>query len=105
MNGADAFGLFASCHDFADGRGLAKRMECVQLAGAVVLPWAIKSGSKLQALHTLREVRLGLRGAAHRLQYVCLMFSLLIPSPANAIDGPLTPEQSLLYLRTEPGLK
>src|SRR5258706_3246347 len=105
MNGADAFGFFASCHDFADGRVLAKRMECVQLAGAVVLHWAVKSGSKLRALHTFRDVRLGLRSPARRLQYVCLIVSFLIASPANAIDGPLTPEQSLAYLKTEPGLK
>src|SRR5258706_4980009 len=105
MNGADAFGFFASCHDFADGRVLAKRMECVQLAGAVVLHWAVKSGSKLRALHTFRDVRLGLRSPARRLQYVCLIVSFLIGSPANAIDGPLTPEQSLAYLKTEPGLK
>jgi len=30
-----------------------------------------------------------------------LLFSL----PARAIDGPLTPEQSLQYLKTEPGLR
>src|SRR5438034_633611 len=34
---------------------VAKRMECVQLAGAVVRAWALESGSKPSALHTLRE--------------------------------------------------
>jgi hypothetical protein len=34
----------------------AKRMECVQLAGAVVAGSAFESGNKLQALHTLREL-------------------------------------------------
>ena len=34
----------------------AKRMECVQLAGAFEPPAAHESGSKLHALHTLREV-------------------------------------------------
>src|SRR6266536_5833469 len=33
----------------------AKRMECVQLAGAFGPPTAHESGSKLHALHTLRE--------------------------------------------------
>src|SRR5438552_14330512 len=32
---------------------------------------------------------------------IWFLFSL----PARAIDGPLTPEQSLQYLQTEPGLK
>ena len=33
-------------------------------------------------------------------------FSVLSPHfTARAIDGPLTPEQSLTYLKTEPGLK
>src|SRR2546429_7261247 len=31
--------------------------------------------------------------------------SLLIAFSSQAIDGPLTPEQSLQYLKTEPGLK
>ena len=31
-------------------------MECVRLAGAVVTYYERKSGSKLHALHTLREV-------------------------------------------------
>src|SRR5882762_1080147 len=33
----------------------AKRMECVQLTGAFGPPNAYESGSKLDALHTLRE--------------------------------------------------
>jgi hypothetical protein len=37
---------------------VAKRMECVQLAAAFELPCINESGSKLHALHTLREVRL-----------------------------------------------
>src|SRR5882724_1652770 len=36
---------------------------------------------------------------------VFILIWLLLVSPARAIDGPLTPEQSLLYLKTEPGLK
>src|SRR5260221_676122 len=35
-------------------RNCAKRMECVQLAGAVARAGWSKSGSKLHALHTLR---------------------------------------------------
>ena|ERR1035437_153513 len=38
----------------------AKRLECVQLAGAVVRRGWFKSGSKLHALQTLRAVRLRL---------------------------------------------
>src|ERR1017187_9796574 len=38
----------------------AKRLECVQLAGAVVRRWWSESGSKLHALQTLRAVRLRL---------------------------------------------
>ena len=38
----------------------AKRLECVQLAGAVVRQDSFKSGSKLHALQTLRAVRLRL---------------------------------------------
>src|SRR5438876_9144333 len=34
-----------------------------------------------------------------------LAAGLLATSSALAIDGPLTPEQSLQYLKTEPGLK
>src|SRR5260370_23724777 len=30
---------------------------------------------------------------------------LLFSWPARAVDGPLTPEQSVQYLKTEPGLK
>ena len=35
---------------------LAKRMECVELAPAVGWVLRVESGSKLHALHTLREV-------------------------------------------------
>src|SRR6266568_4097401 len=34
----------------------AKRMECVQLAGAFGPPIAYENGSKLHALHTLRDI-------------------------------------------------
>jgi putative membrane-bound dehydrogenase-like protein len=34
-----------------------------------------------------------------------MFFSLLLASAAYAIDGPLSPEDSLKYLKTEPGLK
>src|SRR4051794_39838103 len=34
-----------------------------------------------------------------------LLFLLLLPATINAIDGPLSPEDSLKYLKTEPGLK
>src|SRR5437588_8192540 len=34
-----------------------------------------------------------------------LVADILITSSAMAIDGPLSPEQSLKYLKTEPGLK
>jgi len=34
----------------------AKRVECVQLAGAFECPFAVESGSKLPALHTLRAI-------------------------------------------------
>ena len=36
----------------------AKRMECVQLAGAFGAPLLNESASKLDALHTLRDMRL-----------------------------------------------
>src|SRR5882724_5779991 len=39
---------------------LAKRVECGQLAGAFGPPTSPQSGSKLHALHALREVRLRL---------------------------------------------
>jgi hypothetical protein len=53
--------LWMNCH--------AKRMECVQLAGAVVKRGRLKSGSKLHALQTLRAVRLRLcRAVALRLE-------------------------------------
>src|ERR1035437_1920809 len=42
----------------------AKRLECVQLAGAVVRHGRPESGSKLHALQTLRAIRLRLRRAA-----------------------------------------
>ena len=35
--------------------GDAKRLECVRLAGAVCTGWTFESGSKLAALHTLRD--------------------------------------------------
>src|ERR1035437_6121632 len=38
----------------------AKRLECVQLAGAVVIPGCFESGSKLHPLQTLRAARLPL---------------------------------------------
>src|ERR1035438_3120859 len=47
--------LWMNCH--------AKRLECVQLAGAVVRRGWSESGSKLHALQTLRAVRLRLRRA------------------------------------------
>src|SRR6266571_5077238 len=37
---------------------LAKRVECGQLAGAFGPPTASQSGSKLHALHALRDIRL-----------------------------------------------
>src|SRR5216683_7091416 len=39
---------------------LAKRVECGQLAGAFGPPTALQSGSKLHALHALRDIRLRL---------------------------------------------
>ena len=42
----------------------AKRMECVQLAGAFRPPAAHKSESKLLALHTLREAVTGWKAGA-----------------------------------------
>jgi hypothetical protein len=48
--------LWMNCH--------AKRLECVQLAGAVVRRGGFESGSKLHALQTLRAVRLRLCRAA-----------------------------------------
>jgi hypothetical protein len=38
--------------------GHAKRLECAQLAGAVVRQGGFESGSKLHALQTLRAIRL-----------------------------------------------
>src|SRR6266516_4885441 len=43
----------------------AKRMECVQLAGAFVRGWRFESGSKLHALHTLRDFHAGSLGTRH----------------------------------------
>jgi hypothetical protein len=45
----------------------AKRLECVQLAGAVVRRGWFESGSKLHALQTLRAVRLRLCRAVVKL--------------------------------------
>src|SRR6266496_6849179 len=42
--------------DFAGGWHLAKRMECVELAPALVRRGWSKSASKLDALHTLRAI-------------------------------------------------
>src|SRR5216684_2836635 len=40
----------------------------------------------------------------HRAVSAMFLAGLLVPH-CSAIDGPLTPEQSLQYLKTEPGLK
>jgi len=44
--------------------GCAKRLKCVELAPAFESPTTNESASKLDALHTLREVRLRLCGCA-----------------------------------------
>jgi len=47
-------------------REVAKRLKCVQLAGAFEWPGAYESGSKLHALQTLRDIRLRVCRAALR---------------------------------------
>jgi hypothetical protein len=54
----------------------AKRLECVQLAGAVVSKEWLKSGSKLLALQTLRVVRLQLGYRLSPLGFPGLLFWL-----------------------------
>jgi hypothetical protein len=46
----------------------AKRMECAELAPALEPAWTTESGSKLRALHTLREI--GLRQASRVAKYL-----------------------------------
>ena len=50
--------------------GYAKRLECVQLAGAVVKRGRAESGSKLHALQTLRARERPSRTTIRRLTYV-----------------------------------
>src|SRR6266542_1060163 len=55
-----SFKLLASCEAFPRSCGLAKRMECVELAPAFLRGWWSDSASKLNALRTLRAIRLRL---------------------------------------------
>src|SRR5882762_603296 len=65
------------------------------------LPW---SGPEPTQASTQRQTR-GRAVEAGSALPAALLTWLLIASSAHAIDGPLTPEESLKYLRTEPGLK
>src|ERR1035441_4338401 len=74
------FVLWMDCH--------AKRLECVQLAGAVVRRWWSVSGSKLRALQTLRAVRLRFCILAPLRWFNC---GFQDDAPGDGIPGPNLP--------------
>src|ERR1017187_4783807 len=90
----------------------AKRLECVQLAGAVIRRGCFESGGKLHALQTLRAVRLRLwRAALHspfhphcHLAAACLLAALVfLAAAARAQTGSpdLWQRQSIYQIITD----
>src|SRR6266571_1556237 len=64
---------------------LAKRVECGQLAGAFGPPTASQSGSKLHALHALRDMRLRLCPYASGLDTAQFGQELVIIFPIHSL--------------------
>src|SRR5205809_137965 len=80
--------MIANCEDFSTDSGLAKRLECVELAPAFAGSTANESASKLDALQTLRDIRWRL--GRYALVSAALIWSACVISAAASNRAGLT---------------